>query len=153
MNCRVGTAQWHSAGLRAGWSTVRVPAGAGNFSLHHRFQTGSGAHAASYPMGARGSYPGSKRPGHEADHSPPSSAEVEHAWSYTPFLQYVFVAWNLLLYEECVCSLFFLISRSQNLHIHQSYPADWCSGKAVALYSGDIQFDPLQTSCYHHFPN
>jgi hypothetical protein len=26
---------------------------------------------------------GVKRPGHEADHSPPSSAEVKNAWNYT----------------------------------------------------------------------
>jgi len=26
--------------------------------------------------------PGSKRPWHEVDHSPPSSAEVKNAWSY-----------------------------------------------------------------------
>jgi hypothetical protein len=35
------------------WGVI-VPAGAGNFSLHHRVQTGSGAHPASYPMGSRG---------------------------------------------------------------------------------------------------
>jgi hypothetical protein len=58
-------------------STVRLPAGAGNFSLRHRFKNGSGAQPASYPMGARGSYPGVKWPGREADHSPPSSAEVK----------------------------------------------------------------------------
>jgi hypothetical protein len=34
-------------------------------------------------MGTRGSFPGVKRPGGEADHSPPSSAEVKNAWSYT----------------------------------------------------------------------
>jgi hypothetical protein len=51
---------------------VRFQAGAGNFSLHHRVQTGSGALPASYPMGTRGSFPGGK-----ADHSPPSSAEVK----------------------------------------------------------------------------
>jgi hypothetical protein len=34
----------------------RIPAGAGNFSLH-RFQTGPGAHPASYPLGTRGSFP------------------------------------------------------------------------------------------------
>jgi hypothetical protein len=56
---------------------VRFPAGAGNFSLHHRVQNGSGAHPASYPMGTRGSFPGVKRPVCEADHSPPSSAEVK----------------------------------------------------------------------------
>jgi hypothetical protein len=59
-------------------SRVRFPAGAaGNFSLHHRVQNGSGAHPASYPMGTRGSFLGLKRPRREADHSPPSSAEVK----------------------------------------------------------------------------
>jgi hypothetical protein len=41
-------------------SRVRFPAGAENFSLHHRVQNGSGAHAAPYPMGTRGSFPGGK---------------------------------------------------------------------------------------------
>jgi hypothetical protein len=36
-------------------SRVRFPAGAGNFFLHCRVQTDSGAHPASYPMGIRGS--------------------------------------------------------------------------------------------------
>jgi hypothetical protein len=47
------------------------------FSLRHLFQTGSGAHPASYPVGTRGCCPGVKRPGRKADHSPPSSAEVK----------------------------------------------------------------------------
>jgi hypothetical protein len=34
--------------------------GAGNFSLHHRVQNGSGAHSASYLMGNRGSFLGGK---------------------------------------------------------------------------------------------
>jgi hypothetical protein len=55
----VGIAQWYSAGLRAGWSVIRVLAESGNFSLHHRVQTGSGAHSASYQRGTRGSFPGS----------------------------------------------------------------------------------------------
>jgi hypothetical protein len=37
-------------------SRFRFPAEAGNFSLHHRVQNGSGVHPASYPMGARGSF-------------------------------------------------------------------------------------------------
>jgi hypothetical protein len=38
----------------------------------------SGAHAASYTVGTGGSFPGSKaRQGRDADHSPPSSAEVK----------------------------------------------------------------------------
>jgi hypothetical protein len=55
---------------------VRFPARAGNFSLHYRVQDGSGAHPASDTMGTRGSSLGVKRPKSEADHSPPSSAEV-----------------------------------------------------------------------------
>jgi hypothetical protein len=50
-------------GLDDRGSRVRFLAGAGNFSLHHRVQNGSGAHPASYPMGTRGSFPGSKAAG------------------------------------------------------------------------------------------
>jgi hypothetical protein len=39
---------------------VRFPAGAGNFSLHHRVQTGYGAHPASYLMGTTDYFPGGK---------------------------------------------------------------------------------------------
>jgi len=35
----------------------------GNFSLHHRVQTDSGAHHASYPMGTSGSFPGDRLAG------------------------------------------------------------------------------------------
>jgi hypothetical protein len=58
-----------SAGIALGYglgdrgSRVRFPEGAGSFSLHHRFQNGSGAHPASYPMGTRGSFPGGKAAG------------------------------------------------------------------------------------------
>jgi hypothetical protein len=66
----------------------------GNFSLHHRVQNNSGAHPASYPMGTRGSFPGVKRPGREADHSPPSTAEVKKmSGAIPPLPQYAFVAW------------------------------------------------------------
>jgi hypothetical protein len=39
------------------------PAGAGNLSLHHHVQTGSGIHTASYLMGTRGSFSGGKAAG------------------------------------------------------------------------------------------
>jgi hypothetical protein len=61
----------------------RHPAGAENFSLHHRVKTGSGTHPASYSIGTRVSFPGVRRPGRESDHSPPSSAEVRNEWNYT----------------------------------------------------------------------
>jgi len=43
--------------------------------------------------------PGVKRPGREADHSPPSSAEVKNAWSCTSTPPYVFTAWCLVKYR------------------------------------------------------
>jgi hypothetical protein len=64
---------------------VRFPVGAGNFSLHHRLQTGSGAHPASYPMGTGGSFPGSK---------------AAWAWSYTSTPRYVSMAWCLVFFKE-----------------------------------------------------
>jgi hypothetical protein len=55
---------------------VQLPVGAGNFSLHHCVQNGSGAHPASYPRVPGALSLGIKWLGREADHSPPSSAEV-----------------------------------------------------------------------------
>jgi hypothetical protein len=50
-------------GLDGRGSRVRFPAGAGNFSLHHRVQNGPGAPPASYSLGTNGSFPGSKAAG------------------------------------------------------------------------------------------
>jgi hypothetical protein len=41
-----------------------------------------------------------RRPGREADHSPPSSAEVKNAWSYTSTPQYVFMTWCLVKHRD-----------------------------------------------------
>jgi hypothetical protein len=57
----------------------RSPTEAEDFSSRLCVQTGSGVHPASCPMGTRGPFPGSKaRPERDADHSPPSSAEVKN---------------------------------------------------------------------------
>jgi hypothetical protein len=59
----------------------RSSAGAKDFSSSLCVQTGSGAHPASCTMGTVGPVPGDKaRPGRDADHSPPSSAEVLNEW-------------------------------------------------------------------------
>jgi hypothetical protein len=65
--------------LTTGWTIgVRSPTGAEEFSSSLCVQTGS-AHPASYPMDTGGHFPGGKaRPERDADHSPPSSAEVEY---------------------------------------------------------------------------
>jgi hypothetical protein len=86
-----GTSQWYSAGLRVAWSGVRVPAGAGYFSLHRYVQPGSGAHPASYPMGTRGSLPGGKAATHLH-----LVLRSRNACSYTSTPQYAFMAWCLV---------------------------------------------------------
>jgi hypothetical protein len=58
---------------------VRFPTEAEDFSYNLCVKTGSVAHPASYPMGSGDPFPGGKaRPGRDADHSPPSSAEVKN---------------------------------------------------------------------------
>jgi hypothetical protein len=65
--------------LTTDWTVgVRSPTEEEDFSSNLCVQTGSGAHPVSYTMGTGGSVPGGKaRPGRDADHSPPSSAEVK----------------------------------------------------------------------------
>jgi hypothetical protein len=56
---------------------VRSPAGVKDFSFILCVQTDSGAHPDSCTMGTGGPFPGLKvRPGRDADHSPPFSAEL-----------------------------------------------------------------------------
>jgi hypothetical protein len=56
---------------------VRSPTGAKDFSCSLCVQTGSVAHPASCTIGTGGHFPGGKaRPGRDADHSSPSTAEV-----------------------------------------------------------------------------
>jgi hypothetical protein len=70
---------------------VRVPVGSKS-SLLNVVQTGSGVHRTSYTVGTGGSFPGVKRPVREADHSPPTSAEVKKMWIYTSTPPYAFMA-------------------------------------------------------------
>jgi hypothetical protein len=62
------------------------------FSLLHIIRTGSGVHPISNPMGTGVSFPGRKRPEREADHSPPTIAEVKKTWVYTSTPPYAFMA-------------------------------------------------------------
>jgi hypothetical protein len=104
-----GIAQRYSAGLRAGWSGDRAPAEDRNFSVHHRVQTGSEAHPASYTMGTRAVSLEVKQPGREADHTPPSSAKVKNAWNYTSTSAIRLHAWCSVEAQEqfylCIISL------------------------------------------------
>jgi hypothetical protein len=62
------------------------------FSLLHVVQTGSGVHPTSYTMDTGCSFPGIKRPGPEADHSPPASVEVKKIWISKSTPPYAFMA-------------------------------------------------------------
>jgi hypothetical protein len=64
-------------GLDDWGSRVRLPAGAGNFSHHHRVQTALGPTQPPIQWVPGALSVGVKRPESEADHSPPSSAEVK----------------------------------------------------------------------------
>jgi hypothetical protein len=61
-----------------------IPAEVRDFSLLHSVQTGSWDHPSSYSMGTGGSFPEVKRQEREADHSPPSSAEVKNGRAVSP---------------------------------------------------------------------
>jgi hypothetical protein len=65
--------------LTTDWTAgVRSPTEAEDFFSTLCVQTGSDAHTASCIVGTGGSLSGSKaRPGRDANHSPPSSAEVK----------------------------------------------------------------------------
>jgi hypothetical protein len=80
-----------------GWIIgVRFPAEAGIFPFVTTFRPALGP---THPpiQGIPGAlFPAVKRPGREADHSPPSSAEVKNVWRYTSTPPYVFMAWCLV---------------------------------------------------------
>jgi hypothetical protein len=74
-------------GLDDRGSSVRFPVGAGNFLFItvSRAALGPTQPPIQWVPGALSL--GVKRPGREADHSPPSSAEVKKVWSYTSTAQ------------------------------------------------------------------
>jgi hypothetical protein len=90
-------------GLDARVSSIRFPAGAGNFSLHHRAQIGTHP-----PIQWVAFSLGVKRPGRETDHVSPSSAEVKNARSYASTPQYVFMARCLVKCRDKFTFTFYL---------------------------------------------
>ena len=99
-------------------------------------QTDSEAHPASYTTGT-GSFPGVKRPGYGADHSPPSSAEVKEKSRAIPLLP-------LWTFTTCCRVNCVPLSLWGCLCIHQKWPSKtkntsglagaWCRG-STAIYA------------------
>jgi hypothetical protein len=61
---------------------------------------------------------GIKWPGREADHSPPSSAEVKNGWSYTSIPQCAFMAWCLVKHRD---NFTFTLIFQWNLNMKDNY--------------------------------
>jgi hypothetical protein len=89
--------QWLDYGLYDRGSIAGT--GKGNF-LHHRVQTGSEAHAFSYPVGTGGSSARLKQSERKAVQSSPPSADVKKEWSYTSTPPYAFMAWCLVKFKD-----------------------------------------------------
>jgi hypothetical protein len=74
---------------------VRYLARATHFTSLDTVQTDSVAHVVFCTMGVGANSPGVKLPGRKADHSPPSSADVENG-GVVSNCKYVFIAWCLI---------------------------------------------------------
>jgi hypothetical protein len=90
-----------------------------DFSSSLFVQTGSEAHPASCTMGTWSPFPGAKaRPGSDADHSPPSSAEVENEqelYILSPQVPSWRVVGQLQLYDAVITKVYYLGYISQTL--------------------------------------
>jgi hypothetical protein len=126
-----------ATGLQAGRSgfRVRFPAGARNLSLHHRVQTSSRAHSAPIEWVPGALSLGVKRPRGEAEHSPPSSAEVKNAWSYNFTPQYAFMAWCLVKHRDT-----FTLPSPQIECYKPLQQNDECNENGIYLLGGRIKF-------------
>jgi hypothetical protein len=117
-------------GLDDRGSRVRLPAGAGNFSLHHRVQKGSGAHPASYRIGIRGSFPGGKAA--MAWSSPLTSHLVPRSrmcGAIPPLSQYAFLAWCPVEAQEQLYIITFTIrSISETEDKQNTKTCHWSEG-------------------------
>jgi hypothetical protein len=81
---------WLRAGQPKGW--VSCADRDKNFLFFTLTRPVLGPIRPTYPMENRNFTPEVKLPRREADHSPPTSAEVKNTWTYTSTPQYVFMA-------------------------------------------------------------
>jgi hypothetical protein len=76
---------------------------------------------------------GVKRPRREADHSPPSSAEVKNAWSYISTPQYVLMAWYLVKHRENFTFYLTAVVTKAKLEIRMLMRIYWPKRAVVSL--------------------
>jgi hypothetical protein len=112
---------FHSDWLRAGRPRDRSSSPCRVKNLLH-VQTDSGAHPVSYPMSTGDFFLGVKRQGREADHSPPTSAEVNKMWIYTSTPPYVFMAYCLNSFSTGTTYYINLVNFSRSELCHRLVP-------------------------------
>jgi hypothetical protein len=107
-------AQWYSAGLRAVWSVVRVPAGAGNFSLHHDVEMPAmGSTQPPIQWVPRVLFLWVKQPRREANRHLHPVQRLRILGTIPPLPQYAFMAWCSVTAEG---QLYLYIFQSTNIY-------------------------------------
>jgi len=92
-----------------------------DFSLHYHIQTCYWCAHSLLSIGYQGALSfGVKWSGHEADHSPLSSAEVNNSWSYTFIPPYIFLVWCLIKQRVHLCDMVLSLAQGQ-LYIYFSH--------------------------------
>jgi hypothetical protein len=131
------------------WCSIHDKVREGNFSLHHRVQTGSGAHPASYQWVSGSLFTrGVKRPGREAELSPQFSAEVTNAWSYTSTYSYIFMAWYLVKHRDFNFPLLYVYSEFNS----SSWLLNLCTQSSISNICKFRQYSPsVLTAWYSGF--
>jgi len=94
--------------------------GAGNFSLRHHVQTGSGAHPASHPMGVGGSFTGGKRPGVKLTSHLYLIPRLIRCGAIPPLPLYDFIAWCLVKHRDNFTFLSLKILENQ-ITVHKPF--------------------------------
>jgi hypothetical protein len=88
-----GIAQWYSGELRAGWWGFESRQGLGIFLFSTASRMVLGPIQPPIQKVPGNFSLGTKRPGREAGHSPPSNAEVKNVWSYISTPPYALMVW------------------------------------------------------------
>jgi hypothetical protein len=127
----VGTAIGY--GLDDQGVSVRIPVGSNMFSVACRPALGPNQPPNQWVLGALS--PGVKRPGHEADHSPPTSAEVKKTWIYTTTPHTSSWRSAKLLFTFFYNGILITITLYLPVHKSQVYPKNEASKIRVQLIS------------------
>jgi hypothetical protein len=124
-------------------SEVRFPAKARNVSLLHRVQAQRPTQGVPVAISV-------KRPGHEADHSPPPSAVVKEFVALFFHPQYIFLAWCSVKHSDFTF-LPYLIWR-ENKRVHISCPQHLKSFAPMAFIPHSFQ-NVLWSTIHFYWPH